>query len=88
VTDHQIRATILDALAYASVFAVRDTGVSDAFLAGTRDITFTDLQMDSLATMELCIALEVNAGISIVPDELQTIGSLQRLVDAVRSRTR
>lgn len=88
MTDDEIRATILEALSYASVFALRDTDVSDGFLAGTQDITFTDLQMDSLATMELCIALEVHAGVTILPDELRQIGSLERLVVAVRNAAR
>lgn len=40
--------------------------------------------MDSLAEMELGIAIEINTGVSIVPNELQGIGTLNSLVDVVR----
>jgi acyl carrier protein len=39
--------------------------------------------VDSLAAMEICIALEANWGTALVPEDLQRVGSLQALVRIV-----
>jgi acyl carrier protein len=36
--------------------------------------------------MELCIAIEVHAGVSIVPDRLRKIGTLGRLVALIHGQ--
>jgi hypothetical protein len=74
---------LVEALEQASVFGLRNNGWTDDFLAGTRDVAFDDLEMDSLGAMELCIAVEVNTGVSIVPDALADLGSLGALVKAI-----
>lgn len=83
MTEHEIRQMLVDAMLSASVFGVRDNGWTDAFLAGTRDVAIGDLEMDSLGAMELCIAVEVNTGVEIVPDELATMATLGALVVAI-----
>ena len=84
MTDPEIRKIIIDALTYASVYRVADTGIAEPFIAGTADMRFDELEMDSLACMELCIALELNAGVSIVPEELDRIATLEGLVRRVQ----
>lgn len=88
MTDQEIRMIIVEALDYASVFAMQDNNLQAAFLDGQQDIPLEELGMDSLAVMELCIAIEINAGVSIVSSELQSIDTLNRLVDTVRERLR
>lgn len=83
MTEREIRLMLVEAMLSASVFGVRDGGWTDAFLAGTRDIAMSDLQMDSLGAMELCIAVEVNTGVEIVPDELARMATLGTLVAAI-----
>jgi acyl carrier protein len=39
--------------------------------------------MDSLAAMELCIALETSWNLAVVPEELHNLGSLQKILDLV-----
>jgi len=75
---------IVGALAAADVHAMRDRALAPAFLEGRRDIRFTDLDMDSLAVMELCIAIEVNSGVSLVPEDLLKMATLYQLVARVR----
>jgi acyl carrier protein len=86
MTDEQVRALIVEALEYSSVIALRDKNLTEAFLAGTHEVPVALLDMDSLAEMEVCIAIEVNAGVSVVPEELRRIGTLARLVALVRTR--
>ena len=88
MTEQEIRAIIIDALEYANVVAISDQNMATLFLEGREDIEIQKLNMDSLATMELCIALEVNTGVSIVPDDLQKIATLDLLVKAVQERDR
>jgi hypothetical protein len=83
MTEPEIRKMLVDAMLSASVFGVRDNGWTDAFLAGTRDIALGELEMDSLGAMELCIAVEVNTGVEIVPDELASMATLETLVATI-----
>jgi len=80
MNDREIRQILADGLEAGAVHQVNDVSTREAFLAGTRDLTFEELEMDSLAKMELCIAIEVNAGVSVLPEQLRKIGSLGRLV--------
>ncbi|RYE08314.1 MAG: acyl carrier protein [Hyphomicrobiales bacterium] len=84
MTDEDIRRLIAEALRYAAVPHFRDSDVEAAFVAGARDIAVRDLDIDSLASMELCIAIETSTGVSIVPGDLVSIASLGQLVDRVR----
>ena len=83
MNDAEIREMLVEAMHSASVFGLRNNGWTEEFLAGTRDVALEDLEMDSLGAMELCIAIEVNTGVSIVPDDLAALGSLGALVKAI-----
>lgn len=83
MTGADIRVVIADALVYASVPRFRDSAEQADFVAGRRDIRMADLEIDSLAAMELCIAIETNSGVSIVPGELAEVASLGALVERV-----
>jgi len=47
-------------------------------------IQLADLQMDSLAEMEFCIAIELSSGVTLVPSELAGLST----TDAVEARIR
>jgi acyl carrier protein len=75
-----------------SLFEVlRDSGLSflgddeleNAFIDGRFDLNLGQLEVDSLAAMEICIAIEANWGVAIVPEDLNKIGSIQALACAV-----
>ena len=82
MTEIEVRSLLSDALEYASVpgFAGGDT--QRAFLSG-QDVRFSELDLDSLAAMELCIAIETNLDVTILPNDLPEMGSLNALVRRV-----
>lgn len=84
MTDDEIRKVIADALVYAAVPGFRGSPRERDFVDGGADIQLADLDIDSLAAMELCIAIETNVGASILPQDLEKIGSLDSLVKKVR----
>jgi hypothetical protein len=74
----EVRQFIVGALKQANVLGLRPQD-RDAFLAGKGDVDFSQLEMDSLARMELCICIEVGTGVEITPDQLDDIKSLAGL---------
>jgi acyl carrier protein len=86
MNEQQIRTIVVEALEYSSVIALRDKNLSEGFLDGTAEVPIALLDMDSLAEMEVCIAIEVNTGVSIVPEQLRKIGTLGRLVALIQAR--
>lgn len=78
------RRFLVEALEQSNVSYFRDERtLAESFVAGTTDVSIATLEMDSLAEMELCIAIEVNTGISIVPEELRDMEMLGDLAKAV-----
>ena len=75
----EIRKLIIDALEYANVLGIRNNAQFDEFLSGKVDFSLDTLHMDSLATMELCIAVELNCGVSIAPETLLELTTLEEL---------
>jgi acyl carrier protein len=84
MTDNEVRDIIAQQLEYACSTVMRDKQLTPIFLEGRHDIALGELEMDSLAEMELCIAIEIHTGVSIVPNDLQGICTLNSLVDVVR----
>jgi len=79
MTDEQARKILVQAMRYANVMGL-SVESRNAFEAGTADIELDLLDMDSLATMELCIAIEANGGVSITPDQLRAAATGNALV--------
>ena len=86
MTEQEIRTILVEALEYANILSVNEDSLPASFLDGSEDVSLNQLDIDSLAAMELCIALEINAGVSIVPEDLQKMGTLNRLVATVRDQ--
>ncbi len=84
MTDADIRQIIANGLEQGSCFALRNNGWKEDFLAGWRDVAFQDMDIDSLAIMELCIAIEVESGVSILPDEIVKCETLGAVAAAVK----
>lgn len=80
MTAAELRNVIADSLVYAAVPGFVGSGAETEFRDGARDVTMTELEIDSLAAMELCIAIELNAGISLTPAEVAALPSLNALV--------
>jgi len=85
MTETEAREIVADALDAASVPRFRGSEARAQFVSLTRDIQFDELDVDSLAAMEICIAIEANVGVSLLPAELQEIGSLGALARRLES---
>ena len=83
MSETEARKFLVEALTYSNVHYLRNQGLTSEFLAGRIDIAIAALEMDSLAEMELCIAIELNTGISIVPGELREINSLNDIIKKI-----
>lgn len=85
MTELEIRQIIAAGLEQGSCFSLRNNGWTEDFLAGRREVAFGDMDIDSLAVMELCIAIEVETGFTILPDEIAqcaTLGEVAKRVEA------
>lgn len=82
------RQFVVDAAGKANVIGVRSHPNLQAFLDGAGDVNFSDLEMDSLARMELCISIEVGTGVEITPDQLDEIKSLAGLVEKILEKNK
>lgn len=79
MNDSQARKLLVQAMRYANIMGLSPEQ-RDGFEAGSVDIELDSLEMDSLAAMELCIAIEANSGLSITPEQLQTARTGSELV--------
>lgn len=79
MTEPEIRRLITTGLEQGACFALRNNGWTEDFISGRRDVTLEEMDIDSLAIMELCIAIEVETGVSVLPDELVQHGTLGKL---------
>jgi acyl carrier protein len=83
--EMEIRRSLAEVFRDSNVIFLREANVENEFIEGRYDVNFNQLDIDSLAAMEICIAMEANWGTAILPDDLYRIGSLQALVAVVMS---
>ncbi|RYG95740.1 MAG: hypothetical protein EON57_16190, partial [Alphaproteobacteria bacterium] len=76
----ELRQVIADAMVYAAVPGFVGSQAEAAFRDGTRDVQLTEIDIDSLAAMEICIALELNTDISLAPNDITGMPSLGALL--------
>lgn len=85
-TEWRIRLVAM--LRRCGAFGLRDLALEDSFVQGRFNPPMAALGFDSLSQMELCIALEDEAGISISPAELGELYSLGDLLSLLIPRSR
>ncbi len=85
MNEQQIRTAIIDALDAAYISTFRAESARENFLNGSNDYLFEELDIDSLGMMEFCISLEINDVISITPEKVQRLNSLNQLVQQIKS---
>ena len=81
----QRRTLLAEILIDSGIFYLRDHGLEAKFIAGEIDPSFDELDMDSLAAMELCIALETSWNMAVVPEEIHSLGSLKKILDLIEA---
>ena len=84
MTDQEARSVLAELLRGAGIYFLRDEEREQDFIDGAYNPDLDQLDMDSLAAMELCIELEVNWGSTLVPEDLNKVRSLQNLVRVVK----
>jgi acyl carrier protein len=77
------RQAVFEALKVAAPATFGET-LRRSFLAEGLNLRLADLNMDSLAEMEFCIAIELSTGVTLLPSELAELSS----TDAVEFRIR
>lgn len=75
-----LRALLVDALEAGHVLALREGDLRQTILSGARDIPLHELDIDSLAEMEICMSLELATGVSLVPEQLKGLGSINSIL--------
>ncbi len=71
----ELRAALFDALLAASVPEAFEDDLRRSFLDDGKDFALSEVEMDSLASMEFCIALELSLGITLSTQRLHKLGS-------------
>ncbi len=88
MSEDEIRQMLADAVEGSTIVGQHRTRMLREFRAGASTVPFSELEMDSMGMMELCIAIEVNTGVEIVPAELAEMASLGEVVARVVERLR
>ncbi len=86
MTINNVLETLIRIFDEASIAEIKDAGVQEGILNGETDLVFDEIEMDSLACMEVCIGIEIETGVSISPDELNKMGSLQKVAKSIISK--
>lgn len=79
MSDSEPRRTIMDALEFAEALGSVDARQRQAFEQGRIDLPLQALELDSLARMEILIALETTHGVVMSPEQLllhRTLGAI------------
>jgi hypothetical protein len=77
------RQQFLDILVEAGTGGIEDHPQRLGFLEGSEDIPLSEIAIDSLALMEVAIAIEETLGVSLAPDQIMNNSSLGDLWLAV-----
>lgn len=76
----KIRVAVVRGLKMGAVERMFSQEARDAIVEGRSNPTLAELGLDSLARMELCIAIELDTGVSISPDSLEYYATVDDLV--------
>ena len=82
--EYVLRGTLTGLVRQAGIFGLRDDDLEKAFISGEVDPNLKDIGMDSLSEMELCIGIENELGVSIVPAELEKLATLDAVVARIQ----
>lgn len=83
MTKDEARSIVLEAARAANASGISESAQLTDFSSGKSDFGLDDLELDSLGVMEMCIVLELETGISLGPDDLASIDTLQQLADLI-----
>lgn len=80
MTEKEAKHYILEAFESANITLFKlDLEIQEAIL-DEKNLELSSFDMGSLALMEVCISIEINAGVSITPAELSQMTTVDHLV--------
>jgi acyl carrier protein len=79
--DRHTREALVHMVRVAGIFGLRDDDLEQDYIDGAIDPRLDSIGMDSLSEMELCIAIENEWGVSIVPAELGELKTLDGILN-------
>jgi len=79
----ELRKALVQMLYVAGIFGLRDDNLESEYIEGKIDPGMDNIGIDSLSEMELCIAIERRWGVSIVPEELGSLKTLNGIIERV-----
>ncbi len=85
--DSTLRRHIAAAVEAAHPVTAARAALLAAFVRAEGDCALHALDMDSLALMEFCIALELSIGVALTPEDVQDAQSLGGVVATVLARS-
>jgi acyl carrier protein len=86
MTDIDIRAMLCRALEAGAVSKVYEPATRKILLETGEDMDIASLDMDSLGRMEFSIAVEIETGVSLTPDDLLRYQTINQLVALFRDQ--
>ena len=85
MNNDEIKKVLIKMMGEVNIFSLYSAASQQAFVSGKQYTIFEDLNMDSLASMELCIAIELELGVSIVPEQLSQLSCLDGLTHEIQN---
>jgi len=86
--EKEVRTRLSHIVVNSGIFGLRDQGLEQSFIDGEASPALRDIGIDSLSEMELCIGIENEFGVTIVPAELERLGTLGAVVNRILGHRR
>ena len=83
--EKKVREVLSQIFVESGIFSLRDNGWEEDFISGSVSPKLASLGIDSLAIMELCVAIENHFGLTLVPAKLEKLKSTDGLVKKILS---
>jgi hypothetical protein len=80
------RVVVLEALTSSTYGRFDDVAVGERSLDWPLCESVASLGLDSLAVMEFCISVELQSGLELTPDLLDSLGTLEEVVNWIAER--
>ncbi len=86
LTREAARQHVLDAI-QETVGILYDPRFADILDGGDRDVTFIELEFDSLSAMEFCLQIDDTIGIEVEPADLVLYPSINTLAEHLMAKS-
>ena len=77
------RALLADILYASGIYSLREEGLEQQYISGNISPSLADLNIDSLAEIELCVSIESELNVSFSPEQIRGWRSVEDLAYAI-----